>query len=126
MRVWSNEKESKKLAERFVGVNRAAFAREFKVPGGADMVYQHVHGMRPISMEAAMSYARGFGVPLGEISPRQAKLAMEALGIQMTRGGVEPIPDKFARLHRLSDHCQEAILTLADEILARQRSQARS
>nr|DAO72422.1 MAG TPA: Repressor protein CI [Caudoviricetes sp.] len=64
--------EAAKLARRFRGRSKAAFAREFAVPGGPSMISQHISGHRPISLEAAAAYARGFGVPLEEISPRLA------------------------------------------------------
>lgn len=34
------------------------------------MLNQHLSGNRPISLEAARAYAKGFGCSLGEISPR--------------------------------------------------------
>ncbi|MGK4923138.1 S24 family peptidase [Bordetella hinzii] len=75
MRIWTIEEEAAALRKRFEGVNRAAFAREHQVKGGQAMIYQHITGRRPISIEAAMSYAAGFKCSLEEISPR---LAMEA------------------------------------------------
>lgn len=65
--------EAKKLSELFKRVrNRAEFARTWKVPGGASMIYQHLNGMKPISLEAALIYSKAFEVPLEEISPRIA------------------------------------------------------
>ncbi|MEJ2897576.1 phage repressor protein, partial [Bordetella avium] len=75
MKIWSVEEEAENLRARFQGVNRAAFARENKIPGGQAMVYQHVTGRRPLNLEAATAYAAGFGCPLADISPR---LAIEA------------------------------------------------
>ncbi|HSV48342.1 MAG TPA: S24 family peptidase [Ramlibacter sp.] len=64
---------------RFKSVpNRAAFAAEHKVPGGAAMIYQHITGRRPISLESARAYANGFKVPLSEISPRLAEQVRSA------------------------------------------------
>lgn len=82
------EDEAARLAERFqptVGarVSQAQFARQFDVPGGASMVTQHIKGTRPISFEAAIAYARGFNVPLHQISQRAADLwhsASEVMG----------------------------------------------
>lgn len=82
------EVEAANLAERFqptVGerVSQAQFARQFDVPGGASMVTQHIKGTRPISFEAAIAYARGFNVPLHQISQRAANLwhaASEVMG----------------------------------------------
>lgn len=78
MRNWSQEEEAQRLAERFSGISQAAFAREHGVPGGASMLSQHIKGRRPINLPAALAYARGFGVPLEEISPRLAAQANEA------------------------------------------------
>jgi hypothetical protein len=82
------EDEAARLAERFqptegARVSQAQFAREFDVPGGASMVTQHIKGTRPISFEAAIAYARGFNVPLHQISQRAADLwhsASEVMG----------------------------------------------
>ena len=70
------------MKERFEAVeNRAAFARAYDVPGGQAMIYQHITGRRPMSLEAARCYARGFGVELEEISPRLSQEAKKALGL---------------------------------------------
>jgi phage repressor protein C with HTH and peptisase S24 domain len=84
--IWSSEEELERLAQRFVGVNQARFAREHGVPGGASMVNQHIHGRRPLSLEAAAAYARGFGVPLEEISPRLAIVAKNAASTVIATG----------------------------------------
>ncbi len=89
MKIWSKDEEATHLAERFSKLNRAKFAEEFKVPGGQSMVYQHITGRRPMSMEAAQAYARGFGCPLEEISPRlaeEAKKAIATLGLEGNEG----------------------------------------
>ncbi len=121
MRIWSTGEEAKRLAARFAHVNRSGFAREYKMPGGPEMIYQHLQAMRPISMEAAIVYARGFGVRLSEISPRLAKVAMDALGVELA----EP-DDKFAALRKLPEEDQSAILVLANSILARQVPKSRA
>lgn len=134
MKMWSPAEEAKRLTARFTGVNRAEFARTHSVPGGAAMIYQHLQGMRPINMEQAIAYARGFGVPLAEISPRWAKVAMDALGLPSDPGlalARESEPQyqadpKFALLHDLPATCQDAILTLANELLARAKARAAS
>lgn len=71
-KIWSTDEEARRLAERFSGVAQAKFAREHNVPGGASMLSQHIKGRRPINLESALVYARGFGVSLAEISPRLA------------------------------------------------------
>lgn len=71
--MWTNKEEADRLKVRFMDVpNRSAFAREFGVPGGGAMIYQHINGIKPISVDAAKAYARGFGCSLKEISPRIA------------------------------------------------------
>jgi len=66
------EKEAKDLRARFQGMNRAGFARDNAIPGGDAMIYQHITGRRPMSLDAAVAYARAFDVPLSEISQRIA------------------------------------------------------
>ena len=58
-------------------VSQAAFAREYAMPGGASMITQHLKSTRPVSLEQALVYARGFGCPLSDISPRLAKLVAD-------------------------------------------------
>lgn len=53
--------------------NRAKFAREYGVPGGSSMIYQHINGITPIGMDAALAYMRGFGCRMEDISPSLAK-----------------------------------------------------
>lgn len=62
-------------------VTKAVFARRYNLPGGASMLSQHLSGNRPMSLEAAMAYARGFGVPLSEISKRIADQVQAATGL---------------------------------------------
>lgn len=73
MKIWTTEEEAAELRNRFVGVNRAAFAREHGIKGGQAMIYQHINGLRPVSLEAATIYAQAFGCTLADISPRLAK-----------------------------------------------------
>lgn len=79
--MWTPAEEAERLALRFAKVNQAAFARAHKVPGGPSMVSQHITGRRPINLEQATAYARGFGVPLAEISPRLAAQLMSAASL---------------------------------------------
>lgn len=72
IKEWTVEEEAVRLHERFIGLNQAKFARDFSVPGGASMVSQHIKGRRPINLDAAKAYARGFNCSLAEISPRLA------------------------------------------------------
>jgi hypothetical protein len=79
-KMWTTEEEAARLKERFKDVpNKAAWARDHKLPGGASMLNQHIHGHRPMNMDAALVYKQGFGVRLDEISPRLAKEMADAL-----------------------------------------------
>lgn len=75
-----NLSDGDRLGQRFKqlkeqsGMTKASFAREFKVPGGASMISQHISGNRPISLEAAVCYMAGFGCSMEEISPSLANL----------------------------------------------------
>ena len=70
------------------------FARDFAVPGGASMIYQHTTGRRPISLKAGLAYARGLGCALESISPRLAQLA------QSVRDSTEDVPIQTRTLTR--------------------------
>lgn len=75
MKEWTTEEEASNLRRLLASVkNKAQFAKDFGVPGGASMLSQHQSGHRPISLEAAKAYAKGLGIGIGEIAPRFAKL----------------------------------------------------
>lgn len=78
MKIMTTAEEAESLKARFEDVNRAAFARENNLKGGQAIVYQHITGRRPISLEAAIAYAKGFHCSLEDISPRLAKEAFDA------------------------------------------------
>lgn len=99
MKIWTLEQEAENLKARFQGVTRAAFAREHKLKGGQAMIYQHINAMRPIGLDAALVYAKGFGCHLEEISPRLAKEVMEA---SLTTGPQERQLDSWAPAHEAS------------------------
>jgi len=73
MDIWSTEEEAANLRKRFDGINRKQFAKDHAVPGGDTMIYQHMNGIRPMSQEAAVAYARAFQCGLEDISPRIAQ-----------------------------------------------------
>lgn len=78
---WTIDEEAAALHKRFddlkiKGVGQAEFARKWQVKGGASMVSQHIKARRPISLEAAIAYASGFGCSISEISPRLAKTVL--------------------------------------------------
>jgi len=77
-RIWTQAEEANRLKARFQGLSQATFAREHQLPGGASMLSQHIHNRRPLNLEHALVYAKGFGVPLDEISPRLADEARAA------------------------------------------------
>ncbi len=87
---WSKEEEARRLALRFAGLTQTVFAKQHGMPGGASMISQHIHGHRPISIEAAVIYARAFGVTLAEISPRLAGEVASASEVNAT-GNAEPV-----------------------------------
>ena len=76
--IWTIDEEARRLHARFdklkidQSVGQAQFARDFGVTGGASMVSQHIKARRPMSLDAAITYARAFGCSLEEISPRFA------------------------------------------------------
>lgn len=78
MKIWTTEEEARHLGDRLSGINKAKFARDNKIRGGASMLSQHISGNRPISMDAALAYANAFKCSLAEISPRLAEQAMKA------------------------------------------------
>lgn len=77
--MWSDSEEAERLAKRFAGVNQAQFGLRHGISPA--MISHNLSMRRPISLEGAMAYARGFGVPLDEISPRLAKLVLEAYSL---------------------------------------------
>jgi hypothetical protein len=91
MKIWTTEEEAERLKARFSKVNRAAFARDHNLKGNQAMIYQHITGRRPISLEAALIYAKGFGCNLEEISPRLALEVTDAAaktGTPTTKSGI--------------------------------------
>lgn len=67
------------LRKQFAKIpNKAKWAREHDLKGGASMLSQHLSGNRPLSLEAAVTYAAGFGVPLATVSKRLAEIQSRA------------------------------------------------
>jgi hypothetical protein len=93
IQIWTADEEAERLGERFralkenTGMGQAKFARQYDVPGGASIVNQHIKGHRPISQKAAIAYAKGFGCPLVEISPR---IALEVESAADVNAGSSP------------------------------------
>lgn len=131
LEIWTKEQEAENLSRLFDGVsNKAAFAREFKVPGGASMLSQHCSGHRPMSLEAAIAYAKGFKCSIAQISPRLALEVQQASGTEFS--GLEPqVPstaptpnpdptliDTLARLAQLLQHADASTRETAAALLA--------
>lgn len=95
MRIWDKKEEGEALRKRFddlkknKGISRASFARDYGVKGGDSMINQHITGHRPMNMDAAVAYARGFGCELWEISPRLAMEAKESASVLGLENRVE-------------------------------------
>ncbi len=70
--------EATNLKSRLEGINLSKLARDFQIPGGPSMIYQHASGRRPMSLPAALAYATALNCTLEDISPRLAKLAESA------------------------------------------------
>ena len=101
MKEWTTEEEAANLRRLLASVkNKAQFAKDFGVPGGASMLSQHQSGHRPISLEAAKAYARGLGISIGEIAPRFAKLVSDVseLAQSAAAGHEEPSGERLARV----------------------------
>lgn len=103
MNIWTTEEEAERLRARFEGVNRAKFARENSVPGGGSMIHQHTKAIRPISLECAIAYAKGFRVDLAEISPR---LALEVANARLVT------PDLSAKVAEPQNALTEHLVAL--------------
>lgn len=78
LKIWSQDEEAQHLEARFkelkklTGVSQAKFAEANKVPGGKSFLNQHIKNHRPMNLDAAKAYAKGFGCDISEISPRLA------------------------------------------------------
>lgn len=95
--VWTTEEEAAALGQRFANVNQAEFARTNRVPGGPSMVSQHIKANRPIGLEAALAYAKGFGCSLADISPRLASEISAALPLLSgNKASADPVQDALA------------------------------
>jgi len=71
MDIWTKKEEASRLEARFKGIKKAEFARKHHL--NPSYMGQHIAGTRPISRSYALAYARAFGVPISEISPRIAQ-----------------------------------------------------
>ena len=74
----ARHQEAINLKSRLEGINLSKLARDFKIPGGPSMIYQHASGRRPMNLPAALAYAHAFNCSLEDISTRLAKLTESA------------------------------------------------
>lgn len=124
----SPDDEAAALTERFNAIAgrmpKSVFAQRYGVPGGASMLSQHLSGNRPMSLEAAMAYARGFSVPLGDISQRladQVRAAADLLGDAAQR----PLSSQTAWPFRRMSAEQWAALDDYDRVLVEEAAAAK-
>lgn len=113
--------ESETLKRLFADVNRAAFAREHNVPGGQSMIYQHITGRKPISLDAAVAYAKGFRLPLSAISPRLADLVAKlpqgtALSVREDRRGNDTYSAKVAEFPSRTQQMLDELSNIAERL----------
>ena len=102
MKEWTTEEEAANLRRLLTGVkNKAQFAKDNGVPGGASMLSQHQSGHRPISLDAAKAYAKGLGIGIGEIAPRFAKLVSDVSEL------AQPAP--YPRAHEIDMSAYSAV-----------------
>lgn len=107
--------------EKLLGtLNRAKFAREHNIKGGGSMISQHVSGNRPISVEAAIAYARAFRCPISDISPDAAALIANAAALpQAPLGAAEtraPYRDPVSLREALEVLGTELARDIADDV----------
>jgi hypothetical protein len=109
--------EGEELRKRFdalkrdKGISRAAFAKMNGIKGGDAMIYQHINGLKPISLEAGMAYAKGFDCKLEDISER-LKGEVQAISDDLSQNvnlGLKLLP----RPPRLSHHQRHSSRQLA-------------
>lgn len=110
MNIWTTVEEAENLGKRFQGVNRKEFAALHSIPGGDNMIYQHITARRPISREAAIAYAKAFDCGLEEISPRVAAEVLELAAMIGDRGKVgSPKAGRPSSLESLRPECRALV-----------------
>lgn len=102
------ESDGERLRERFKNVpNMRQFLREHAIPVSPSMLSQNLSDHRPITMEAAIAYAKAFNCTVAEISPRVAAALAAAQGAML---GDLPLakPSLEASLQVLAESCKAA------------------
>lgn len=104
----SPKEEGQLLAALLGDCNRSRFAREFGVPGGGSMISQNTSGNRPISLDGALAYSRGLGVPISAFSPRiAAQLQKAGVAAAASTGSVSDAseyPTSTVRPYSVKNH----------------------
>lgn len=102
------------------GVTQAEFAKRHKIPGGASMISQHLSTNRPINLEQAISYAKGFQLEglectVSTISKRLHEEIVRAASLEQKearhhgRVSEKPPSAYVVPLSRASDNADEPI-----------------
>lgn len=79
MGIWTREEVARRLKARFTklkaetGMTQTEFAERYEFPGGPSMISQQANNHRPIGIEHAAIYAKGFNCSIAEINPSLEK-----------------------------------------------------
>lgn len=90
------QNEASRLLELFkmrAMASQGKFGKDHNLGSGA-MVWQYLHGRRPLSLETGIRFARGLKVDLEAFSPRLAVLRNQLLGAS----GYGQVPDEYAKI----------------------------
>lgn len=96
--------EGKKLKALFEklrkekNISRKKFAEIHKIPGGDALIYQHIKGIRPISLAQATTYAKNLNCNIEDISQRLADEAEESISLTASHK-ISQEPAKYTLLH---------------------------
>lgn len=104
MRNPFKQHSAERLAIKLAGRNLSAFARDWNIPGGTQMIYQHIKGLKPIGIKSALAYARALGISLYEITPDLAEQLRNVrifpdTGEQRDVGDCFPVPYGRFKVH---------------------------
>ncbi|WP_374257657.1 hypothetical protein [Aquabacterium sp.] len=96
------QEEGQLLSALLGNRSRQAFADEFGVPGGASMISQNTSGHRRISLNGALAYSKGLGVPISAFSPRIAAQLQKANMLPPAESPTEPASENTALISGLA------------------------
>jgi hypothetical protein len=91
------------LFERCGVKNRAQFARDNKI--SANMINQHLKGIRPISLEYANVYSAALGVGIEEVSPSNYMKIKDALNSAINAGLESPPAQAMGEIVTSNTNC---------------------